>query len=290
MTTQLAAGPGAADDTSAAAVTAAADAAPTGTAAPTTLGPAAIAAELAKLGTSPKGLTADEARSRLEKYGPNAIVAHEESRWTKLIGYFWGPIPWMIEAAALISLARADWPDFAVVTGLVLYNAAVGFWQDNKAANALAALKKGLALKARALRGGQWLSVDAADLVPGDLVTVAAGEILPADCLLLEGEYLSVDQSALTGESLPVSKRVGDSAYSGSVAKQGTMTAAVTATGQKKHWAGLEPLPAGFAHVPYNDFGAVEKAVTDRDWARWAGRGGTSWSAGWAWATPRRPS
>ena len=226
MTTQLAAGPGAADDTSAAPVTAAA-------AAPTTLGPAAITAELAKLGTSPKGLTADEARSRLEKYGPNAIVAHEESRWTKLIGYFWGPIPWMIEAAALISLARADWPDFAVVTGLLLYNAAVGFWQDNKAASALAALKKGLALKARALRGGQWLSVDAADLVPGDLVTVAAGEILPADCLLLEGEYLSVDQSALTGESLPVSKRVGDSAYSGSIAKQGTMTAAVTATGNE---------------------------------------------------------
>ncbi|WP_295428673.1 plasma-membrane proton-efflux P-type ATPase [uncultured Thiodictyon sp.] len=233
MTTQLAVDPAAAADTSAAAVTAAANAAPTGAAAPTTLGPAAITAELAKLGTSPKGLTADEARSRLEKFGPNAIVAHEESRWTKLIGYFWGPIPWMIEAAALISLARADWPDFAVVTGLLLYNAAVGFWQDNKAANALAALKKGLALKARALRGGQWLSVDAADLVPGDVVTVAAGEILPADCLLLEGEYLSVDQSALTGESLPVSKRVGDGAYSGSVAKQGTMTAAVTATGNQ---------------------------------------------------------
>lgn len=204
-----------------------------GAVAQTTLGPAAITAELAKLGTSAKGLSVDEAKGRLEKVGPNAIIAHEESRWTKLIGYFWGPIPWMIEAAALISLARRDWPDFAVVTGLLLYNAAVGFWQDNKAANALAALKKGLALKARALRGGQWLSIDAADLVPGDVISVAAGEILPADCLLIDGDYLSVDQSALTGESLPVSKRLGDSAYSGSIAKQGTMTAAVTATGNQ---------------------------------------------------------
>ena len=174
------------------------------TAASGTLGAAAIAAELGKLGTSPKGLSADEAKARLEKYGRNAIEAREESRWSKLLGYFWGPLPWMIEAAALISLLRRDWPDFAVVTGLLLYNAAIGFWQDNKAANALAALKKGLALKARALRGGQWLSIDAAELVPGDVVTVSAGEIVPADLLLIDGEYLSVDQAALTGESLPV--------------------------------------------------------------------------------------
>jgi H+-transporting ATPase len=197
------------------------------------LGAAAIAAELGKLGTSPKGLSADEAKARLEKYGRNAIEAREESRWSKLLGYFWGPIPWMIEAAALISLLRRDWPDFAVVTGLLLYNAAIGFWQDNKAANALAALKKGLALKARALRGGQWLSIDAVELVPGDVVTVSAGEIVPADLLLIDGEYLSVDQAALTGESLPVSKRVGDGAYSGSIAKQGSMTGVVTATGNQ---------------------------------------------------------
>ena len=197
------------------------------------LGPASIAARLGELGTSPKGLTVDEAKSRLEKYGPNAIQAHEASRWGKLAGYFWGPIPWMIEAAALISFLRRDWPDFAVVAGLLLYNAAVGFWQDNKAANALAALKKGLALKARTLRGNQWLSIDAADLVPGDVVTIAAGEIVPADVLLIAGDYLSVDQAALTGESLPVAKRVGDGAYSGSIAKQGSMTAVVTATGNQ---------------------------------------------------------
>ena len=216
---------------------------PTGAAAPDqtqaaatgaeSLGAAAITAELGKLGTSAKGLTADEAAARLAKYGRNAIEAREESRWAKLVGYFWGPIPWMIEAAALISLLRRDWPDFWVVTGLLLYNAAVGFWQDSKAASALAALKNSLALKARALRGGQWLSVDATELVPGDIVTVSAGEIVPADVLLIDGPYLSVDQAALTGESLPVSKRVGDGAYSGSIAKQGTMTAVVTATGNQ---------------------------------------------------------
>ena len=198
---------------------------------PGTLDAAGIAAEFAHQGSSAGGLSAAEAKARLAQFGPNLIQAHEESRWRKLLGYFWGPIPWMIEAAALISLARKDWPDFAVVTGLLLYNAAVGFWQDNKAASALAALKKGLALKARALRDGGWVSVDAGDLVPGDVVSVSGGEILPADLLLIDGKYLSVDQAALTGESLPVSKKAGDSAYSGSIAKQGAMTGLVTGTG-----------------------------------------------------------
>jgi hypothetical protein len=198
---------------------------------PQTLDAAGIKAAFAQVSSSAAGLTSADAEARLAQYGPNLIRAHEESRWHKLLGYFWGPIPWMIEAAALISLARKDWPDFFVVTGLLLYNAAVGFWQDNKAASALAALKKGLALKARVLRGGAWSSIDAGDLVPGDVVSVSGGEILPADLLLTEGKYLSVDQAALTGESLPVSKRVGDSAYSGSIAKQGAMTGLVTGTG-----------------------------------------------------------
>lgn len=198
---------------------------------PTTVDAAGISKELARLGSSANGLATADAQSRLQKYGPNAIQAHEESRWHKLVGYFWGPIPWMIEAAALISLARQDWPDFAVVTGLLLYNAAVGFWQDNKAANALAALKKGLALKARVRRDGNWTTIDATQLVPGDVVSISGGEIIPADLLLSDGKYLSVDQAALTGESLPVSKKVGDGAYSGSIAKQGAMTGVVTATG-----------------------------------------------------------
>ena len=191
----------------------------------------AIQARFQALHSSPQGLASTEAQARLAKDGPNAIVATEEPLWHKLLGYFWGPIPWMIEAAALISLLRQDWADFAVVGGLLIYNAAVGFWQDAKAANALAALRKGLALKARVLRDGTWQSLNASDLVVGDVTDVTAGVIVPADLLLTGGSYLSVDQAALTGESLPAGKAVGDIAYSGSIAKQGDMQGVVTATG-----------------------------------------------------------
>src|SRR5262249_45104484 len=154
---------------------------------------AAIAAAFQKADSTPKGLSSQEAAARLQRFGRNAIEAHTESRWHKLLGYFWGPLPWMIEAAALISALRGDWPDFAVVAGLLLYNAVVGFWQDNKAANALAELQKGLAPKARVLRDDEWRTIDAAELVPGDVVSVAAGAILPADLMLTDGAYLSVD-------------------------------------------------------------------------------------------------
>jgi H+-transporting ATPase len=197
----------------------------------TTLDAAGIDAQFKSLDATRKGLTHTEAAARIARYGRNAIVAHTESLWRKLATYFWGPLPWMIEAAALISLVRRDWSDFAVVGGLLIYNAAVGFWQDFKATNALDALKKGLAPKARVLRDGAWTSIDAADLVPGDIVNVTAGQIVPADLLLIEGEYLTIDQSALTGESLPVSKKVGDAAYSGGIAKQGDMTGVVVKTG-----------------------------------------------------------
>src|SRR5262249_3727650 len=205
---------------------AAAGAQPSGTSA-AGVAAASVADTLQKLGATAKGLTSAEADSRRARYGRNAIEAHEQSRWHQLASYFWGPFPWMIEAAALISLVRQDWSDFFVVTGLLVYNAAVGFWQEYKASSALDALKKGLAPKARVLRDGTWQTLDAADLVPGDVVNVSGGQIVPADLLLIDGEYLSVDQSALTGESLPVSKRVGGAAYSGGIVKQGAMTGVV---------------------------------------------------------------
>ena len=123
------------------------------------------------------------------------------------------------------------WDDLAIILLMLFINAGVGFWQEFKADNAIALLKQRLALKARVERDGEWRDIEARLLVPGDLITIKLGNIVPADVKLAEGAYLSVDQSALTCESLPVDKKAGDDAYSGSIAKQGEMTAVVTATG-----------------------------------------------------------
>jgi H+-transporting ATPase len=183
------------------------------------------------LGTNRQGLSNDQAQERLSLFGPNALEEKKLNPFLKFLSYFWGPIPWMIEVAAILSAIVRHWDDLIIILVLLVFNAAVGFWQEFKAANALEALKRQLALMARVLRDGEWQKIAAAQLVPGDIVRLRLGEIIPADVKLIEGDFLSVDQSALTGESLPVSKEVGDVAYSGSVAKQGEMVALVTSTG-----------------------------------------------------------
>jgi H+-transporting ATPase len=137
----------------------------------------------------------------------------------------------MIEAAALMAFIVRDWGDFTIIASLLLFNALLGFWEEHEASNALDALKSSLALKARVLRDGKWQEVDARTLVPGDVIRLYLGDVVPADCKLIEGDYISIDQSALTGESLPVTKTSGEDAYSGSVVKQGEMVAVITATG-----------------------------------------------------------
>jgi H+-transporting ATPase len=187
---------------------------------------------LKQLEADPKaGLSSAEAQKRLVQYGPNALEEKKKSELAVFLGFFWGPIPWMIEAAALMALLVRDWGDFTIITALLVFNAVLGFYEEHEASNALAALKGALASKARALRDGQWIEVDAAALVPGDIVRLRLGDVAPADAKLIEGDYLSIDQAALTGESLPVSKKLGDLAYSGSIVKKGEMVAAVTATG-----------------------------------------------------------
>jgi H+-transporting ATPase len=186
---------------------------------------------LVQLNSSPKGLSSAEAELRLNQYGPNSLEEKKVNPILKFLGYFWGPIPWMIEIAAVLSAIVQHWEDLTIILILLLFNALVGFWQEYKAANALDALKKQLALRARALRDGNWQEIAAGQLVPGDIIRLHLGAIVPADVKLIEGDYLSVDQSALTGESLPVGKKSGDIAYSGSVAKQGEMVALVTGTG-----------------------------------------------------------
>ena len=190
-----------------------------------------VASLLRALGSSEQGLSSEQAQQRLAALGPNALEDHQESLLRRLGRYFWGPIPWMIEVAALLSAVVRHWPDFVIIVLLLLFNAGIGFWQEFKASNALDALKKQLALKSRVRRDGQWTELDTAQLVPGDVVRVRLGDILPADLKLISGDYLSVDQSALTGESLPVSRKVGEVVYSGSIAKQGEMLGVVYATG-----------------------------------------------------------
>jgi H+-transporting ATPase len=184
-----------------------------------------------ELGSGEPGIDEKEAAQRLQTYGYNEISEHRVSPFLKFLGYFWGPIPWMIEVAAILSLIVRHWADFVIIAVLLLFNAMVGFWQEHKADNALEALKRQLSLQARVCRGGTWRQIPARELVPGDVIRLRLGDIIPADVVLFAGDYLSVDQSALTGESLPVSKEVGDTAYSGSVARQGEMLALVTVTG-----------------------------------------------------------
>ena len=178
------------------------------------------------------GLTSTEAAKRLQQYGPNALEEKKVSPLLKLLGYFWGPIPWMIEVAAILSALLQHWPDFWIIFALLVFNAGVGFWQEFTAGNAVEALRKQLALRARVLRDGQWQAIDADQLVPGDVVRLRLGDIIPADVKLLGDDYLNVDQSALTGESLPVTKQGGDDAFSGTIIKQGESVARVTATGK----------------------------------------------------------
>ena len=148
-----------------------------------------------KLETSPGGLTSDDAKSRLEKYGRNELVDKEASDLQKFLRFFWGPIAWMIEAAALLSLLMGHWPDLTIILVLLFYNAISGFWQERKASNALAALKAGLAPKATALRDGQFAPIDATEVVPGDVLRIKLGEVVPADVRFIDGEYISIDQA-----------------------------------------------------------------------------------------------
>jgi len=199
---------------------------------PTSLDKEAIAQVISDLAVKPEqGLTSGEAQSRLAKYGANAIEEKKQSQLAVFLGYFWGPMPWMIEAAAIMSIFVKDWVDFSVIIVLLLFNAVLGYSQERQAASALDALKSALAEQAQVLRDGKWQSVLAGTLVPGDIVHVRLGDVIPADLRLFDGDYIDADQSALTGESLPVSKKLGDEAYSGSIVKKGEMSGVVIGTG-----------------------------------------------------------
>ncbi|MCB2154482.1 plasma-membrane proton-efflux P-type ATPase [bacterium] len=189
-----------------------------------------------KLDTSPAGLTQEEAKKRLEQYGPNELVEKKENPLLKFLSYFWGPIPWMIEVAVILSAVVRHWPDFFIILTLLLANALVAYWEERQAGNAIDALKAKLAIKARAIRDGEWTMPPSRELVPGDVIRLRLGDIVPADARLLDGDPVEVDQSALTGESLPASRKTGESVYSGSIIRQGEIDALVYATGEKTYF------------------------------------------------------
>ena len=204
-----------------------------------------------RLGSSPDGLSQAEATKRLAQYGPNEIAEKQTNDLLKFLSYFWGPIPWMIEAAVVLSAFARHWPDFGIILVLLLANALVGFWEEHQAGNAIAALKATLAIKARAIRDGKWVNPAARELVPGDVIRVRLGDIVPADARLLDGDPVEVDQSALTGESLPATRKPGDAIFSGSIVRQGEIGALVYATGANTYFGKTAELVQGAATVSH---------------------------------------
>ncbi|KAG0473515.1 hypothetical protein HPP92_014895 [Vanilla planifolia] len=182
-----------------------------------------------------EGLTSEEGANRLQIFGPNKLEEKQESKLLKFLGFMWNPLSWVMETAAIIAIAargkNPDWQDFIGIVVLLVINSTISFIEENNAGNAAAALMARLAPKTKVLRDGKWSEEDASILVPGDIVSIKLGDIIPADARLLEGDPLKIDQSALTGESLPVTKSSGDEVYSGSTCKQGEIEAVVIATG-----------------------------------------------------------
>jgi H+-transporting ATPase len=204
-----------------------------------------------KLESSVDGLTQAEAQKRLTQYGPNEIEEKKSNELLKFLSYFWGPIPWMIEAAVILSAVAQHWPDFGIILLLLFANAVVGFWEEHQAGNAIAALKATLAIKARVRRDGTWITPAARELVPGDVIRVRMGDIVPADARLLEGDPIEVDQSALTGESLPATRKSGEAVFSGSIVRQGEIGAFVYATGANTYFGRTAQLVQGAQTVSH---------------------------------------
>ncbi len=178
------------------------------------------------------GLSGAEAAARLARYGPNSLREEGGNVLLELLSHFWAPIPWMIEVALVLTAVTGRWPDFGIIGALLLLNGLVGFWEEHQAADAIAALKERLAKRARVRRDGAWADVAAEEIVPGDLLTVARGDVVPADGHVLAGTA-QVDESALTGESLPVDKGAGEDLFSGTVVSRGTPRLRVLATGSQ---------------------------------------------------------
>lgn len=198
-----------------------------------------------KLGSTPDGLTQAEAEKRLAQYGPNEITEKKTNQLLKFLSYFWGPIPWMIEVAVILSAAVQHWLDFFIILLLLCSNAVVGFWEEHQAGDAIEALKARLAILAKVRRDGKWQNPKASELVPGEAVRLRLGDIVQADARLLDGDSIEVDQSALTGESLPVTAKAGTRFMASLYWSKKWLDCATTVAGSK--WIVRNPIFRGAA-------------------------------------------
>jgi H+-transporting ATPase len=208
---------------------------------------------------APAGLTSGEARRRLDEVGPNAVAEEAPPRWRVFLAKFWAPVPWLLEAALVLQLGLGQYVEAAVIGALLLFNATVAFLQEGRAGAALASLKKRLAPTALVRRDGEWVSLPAAELVPGDAIRLPLGALVPADARIVSGSLL-VDQSMLTGESVPVEVDPGGAVYAGALVRRGQAIAEVTATGSRTNFGRAAELVRA-AHAKSTEQAAIFAAT-----------------------------
>jgi len=206
-----------------------------------------------------RGLTSAEAAQRLRSFGPNAVVEERIHPLQRLARHFWAPVPWMLEATIALQIAIGQRLTALLVAALLILNVVLGAMQESRADAALALLKRRLSLQSRVKRDGAWIDVEAAELVPGDIVEVSLGEVVPADLVLISGSLL-VDQSMLTGESMPVETGVGRTTYAGGLVRRGEAIAKVVATGKRTYFGRTAEL-VSVAHVESTEQKAVLSVV-----------------------------
>jgi H+-transporting ATPase len=223
---------------------------------PASAWPAKSAAEKDHLSN---GLTSDEARRRLETSGPNVMPDVSTHPLRMAVEKFWAPVPWMLEAAIVLELALDKYVEAAIIAGLLVFNAALALIQESRAQATLAALKSRLALSASVRRDGAWKTIPAAGLVPGDMVKLSLGGVVAADVHLTGGEVL-LDQSMLTGESVPIEAGAGVQTYAGTLVRRGEAVAVVTATGGRTKFGRTAELVRS-AHVVSSQQKAVLRVV-----------------------------
>lgn len=216
-------------------------------------------AEKPAQGAAPKGLTSDEARARLEKDGPNAMPDTSAHPLRNALAKFWAPVPWLLEASIVLELALHKYSEAAVIAALLIFNAALAYFQESRAQATLTALKSRLALNASVERDGAWKTVPASELVCGDIVKLSLGAVVAAD-VHLTGGSVQLDQSMLTGESLPIEAGAGFDTYAGALVRRGEATAVVTATGVRTKFGRTAEL-VRTAHVVSTQQKAVLKIV-----------------------------